>query len=269
MLALEGRIVLSQVVPRPVSLTTVETPPTAALVPSAPAPAPASGPFAGNISQTLKAGTPVYEQRTTTWNNAPDTSQIEDELIVPGTGPNSGDMTTYEWISLKNNGGIEKVVDVRTVTDGSPTNPNATITTDNVTTTLPGGTVKKEVETGVDANGSDTHTNTTTLPDGTVQTNQYTDVFLPHHKTLIVNGSQPAPDGGTETYSGSTTKIHNRTTTSHTYNLPNGQVEDTHSVVITQGDSGQFETSTVHILGNRPTTTTSTTIINRLVPPAS
>ncbi len=251
--ALESRVVLSQM-----SLTAAMVRATSPSVPGAPAPGNGADRFPMSISRTLQAGLPVYEQSSIRYSNDP-TVQTIDELIVPDTA--RGITTTTEWINLKDNGGIEKVVDVKTVA--------GTTTTDHVTTTLPNGTVKKEVEVAVNTIGSTTHTNTTTLPDGTIQISTYTDEFLTNHKTQIINGSQPSPSGGIETYTGTNIRVGNKSFTHHTYILPDGLIEKTHSVVVSRGDSGQFETFRTQIPSFKPSSYATRTTISRFTPPAS
>jgi len=106
----------------------------AGTVPGAPAPGTSSGtPFARDTFGTIRAGLPVYGQRTTVYPDG--TSAVEDRLIVPEP---AGMTTTTGWISLRG-GGAEKVVDVAS-TAGA-------VTTHATTTTLPDGTTETTTET--------------------------------------------------------------------------------------------------------------------------
>ncbi len=263
MTALEGRVVLSHVVNLTAAMSTSRPPADLAqtlapadMVPGAPA-APAGGnTFPLDIKDTLAAGSPVYEQIQTNYSNDAG-ARVVDELIVPNLA--TGGSTTTEWITLQNNGGNEKVVDVKAV-DGSTT-------TDNVTTTLPSGSVQTEVETAVKTGNTTAHTNVTTLPDGTVQTSRYTDV-QDGKRVLIKDGSQPAPDGSIETYSGVKYTVGDRTTTYKSFAQPAGPVKTTETVVTRLGDSGQDETTMTTKAHGHETITNSTTIVWRLNPPS-
>ena len=93
--------------------------------------------------------TPSYEELTTTYANGNagnivgvgtihGTTQTEYRLTVP-TGSNT--TTTTESINLAGNAGLEKVVDVST--------KQGNTTTENITTTLPDGTITTKTETQV------------------------------------------------------------------------------------------------------------------------
>jgi hypothetical protein len=230
------------------------------LVPGAPA-APAGGnTFPLDIANTLKAGSPVYEQKQTI-DSAKAVNEIIDELIVPN--PATGGSTTTEWIEgagFKDQNSVETVVDVKTV-DGNTT-------TDQVTTTLPDGSVQTEVETAVHSGTTTTHTNVTTLPDGQVQTNKYTDV-QEGNRVLIKDGSEPAPDGRIERYSGVKHTVGDRTYTSETFTQPAGLVKTTDNMVRSFGDAGQNQVIMTHMANGPAIITNHITTVSRLNPPTS
>ena len=196
----------------------------------------------------------MYEQRQTVYSTKVN-NQFMDELIVPdGTG---GDRTTTEWISDAP-GSVEKVVNVKTV--------NGNTTTNNITTTLPDGTVQTEVETAVNTGKVTTHTDVTTLPDGSVQTNDYTDIEK-GRRELIKDGSATAPDGGIDTYSGVKYTVGVLTYTFRTFYQQGKFVKHTESVVKSFGDSGQGETNTTTMAHGDETITNNATTVTRLNPP--
>jgi len=264
-LALEGRVVLSQVLNLTPTLSNLDRPPAnvaqtlgpADMVAGAPAATTGGNTFPLSIGGTLQVGLPVYEQRETLYTH-PATEQLVDELIAPN--PTPGGYTTTEWISLKNNGGNEKVVNVKTVSGNTVTN--------DVTTTLPDGAVQTEVETAVSTGNVTTHTNITTLPSGTVDTNEYTDV-QERNKELIKDGSSTSTDGYAETYSGVARTVGEKTTTHETYRQSTGVVKRTTTVVTSLGDSGSNETILTTEPHSRETIVKQDTIVWRLNPPAS
>ncbi len=265
MLALEGRVVLSQVLNPAASLSNLDRPPAnvaqtltpADMVPGAPAAPTGGNTFPLSIGGTLEVGLPIYEQRQTLYTH-PATVQLVDELIAPNPSP--GGYTTTEWISLKNNGGNEKVVNVKTVSGNTVTN--------QITTTLPNGTVQTEVETAVASGNVTTHTNITTLPSGTVDTNTYTDV-QEGNKELIEDGSSSSSDGYLETYSGVAHTVGDKTTTHETYTQSGAVVKCTTTVVTSLGDSGSNETILTTQPHHRETITKEDTTVWRLNPPAA
>ena len=267
MMALEGRVVMSHVFHLTANLDFARPPANVAqtlaasdMVPGAPA-APAGGnTFPLDIADTLKAGLPVYEQKQVVNSNQA-VNEFIDELIVPDLA--TGGSTTTEWIQgagFKDQNGVEKVVNVKTVNNGTTTN--------NITTTLPNGTVQTEVETAVTASNTSTHTNVTTLPSGAVQTNAYTDVQK-GNRVLIEHGSEPAPNGGVETYSGVKHTVGDKTYTDLTYNQRAGLVKHTTTVVVNLGDSGQNEATTTTKAHGPEIITNESTAVSRLNPPIS
>ena len=208
------------------------------MVPGAPA-APAGGnTFPLDIKQTLQAGTPVYEQKEILGPNAGSSriANVVDELIVPN--PATGGRTTTKWmdeVGATDPNGVEKVVDVQSVSGNT--------TTDQITTTMPGGQVQTEVDAVVKSGNSTTHTNVTTLADGTIQTRRYTDIQK-SNAILVEDGSQPAPRGTNELLlkyiDGRITKhTHgNRTVTNETFNQPS-VAKTTKTIVTSFGDAGQ------------------------------
>jgi hypothetical protein len=267
MLALEDRALLTHVVNLTADLGNLSRPPadvaqslsTSDMVPGAAA-APAGGnTFPLDIQQTLQAGLPVYEQRQTVYSNKVN-NQFVDELIVPsGT---SGDSTTTEWISDTPNSAnsVEKLVNVKTV--------NGNTTTNNITITLPGGTVETEVGTAVHTGSVTTHSDVTALSDGTIDSNTYVDIQK-GRKELIKDGSETAADGGIDTYSGVKYTVGDKTYTQKTFYQRGRLVKNTESVVKSFGDAGQAETNTTTMARGRETITNNETMISRLNPPTS
>ena len=274
-LELEGRVVLSHAshlgavidVARPPA-DVAQTLSPSAMVPGAPS-APAGGnAFSLDIQGTLQAGMPVYLQKQISSGQAGSSggANIIDELIVPN--PATGGSTTTEWSDAAGStdpNGATKVVDVKTVIGNT--------TTDQITTTMPGGSVQTEVDTVVKSGNSTTHTNVTTLPDGTVQTRRYTEVQK-GNAVIIKNGSQPAPRGTDELllmYANGHVKKHirgNKTVTNETFNQPN-LAESAQTVVTSFGDAGQSQVQIIHMVHNPEIIMKQDTIVWRLNPPAS
>jgi hypothetical protein len=264
MLALEGRALLTHVVNLTANLSdfshsqanVAQTLPESDMVPGSPAAPTGGNTFPLDIQDTLQAGSPVYEQKQTIYSDKVN-NQFLDELIVP-TG-SSGDRTTTEWIS-DSPGSVEKIVNIKTV-DGNTTS-------NSITTTLPNGTVETETETAVKTGNVATHTNVTTLPSGAVETDTYTDIQK-GDKELIRDGSEPAADGGINTYSGVKYTVGDKTYTYKTFYQHGRLVKQTESVVKSAGDSGRDETNTTTTARGRETITNNATIVSRLNPPAS
>ena len=252
--ALETRAVLSTINPGGVMLPVAVVQTSPATVPGAPAPGQSTAPFTLDISQTLDAGLPVYEQKTII-DHPSGTVETEDILTVPD--PAHGTTTTTEWINLPSKGGIETVVNVKTQGVGT--------TTQRITTTLPTGQVQTEVETSVVSGHTTSFTLKTTLPTGQVETNTYQTVQN-GSTTLIRDGTIHEADGTLETYSGRRVKVGETTTTDETYRLPKDKVRQTHTV--SQGDSGSTTTTTTITPHQKPVVTRSVTSIARFTPPA-
>jgi hypothetical protein len=265
MLALEGRALLTHVVNLTANLNdfahgqanVAQTLTPSDMVPGAPAAPSGGNTFPLDIQDTLQDGLPAYEQRQTVYSNKVD-NQFVDELIVPtGTG---GDRTTTEWISDGSPDSVETLVNVKSVSGNTTTN--------TITTALPGGTVETEVETAVNTGKVTTHDNVTTLPGGTIQTNTYTDIQK-GRRELIKDGSETAPDGGIDTYSGVKYSVGDKTYTYKTIYQRGRLVKHTESVVKSFGDSGQGETNMTTMARGHETITNNATTISRLNPPTA
>ena len=187
--------------------------------------------FGASPSQTIHAGLPVAEQLTTTY--AIGSPQTETLLKVPNAANNS--VTTYKTINLRNDGGVEKVVDVETFSGGS-----------------------------VPFSGTDnTHSITTTLPDGTIQTTTE-NVVIQGHKT-VVNATVHEADGNTETWTSVSIRHGQTTTANKTIRKPDGTVEHqkivtshvgaldfTARTTTTQRDSVLFSPTAINVLRVQP-----------------
>jgi hypothetical protein len=155
--------------------------------------------FGHSISETIEAGAPVAEQLTTTFLGGG--KQTESILEIPNSSNNS--LTTYKTIDLRNNGGIEKVVDTATFSGG--TSPFAgTSSSHTITTTLPGGSIQTETETVVSDGPKTTVSATIHEASGGVET--WTSVNIRHGSTTTANKTITEPDG---------THEHQRTVTKH------------------------------------------------------
>ena len=274
-LELEERVVLSHTshlgaainVARPPA-DVAQTLSPSAMVPGAPT-APAGGnTFPLDIQATLQAILPVYLQKQITGPQAglSGGANIIDELIVPN--PATGGSTTTEWIDGAGDtdpNGVERVVDVKTVSGNT--------TTDQITTTMPSGSVQTEVDTVVKSGNSTTHTNVTTLSDGTIQTRRYTEVQK-GNTVLIKDCSQPAPRGTDELllrYMDGRVQKHtrgNRTVTNETFNQPS-MAKTTETVVTSFGDAGQNQVQIINMVHNPQLIMKQDTIVWRLNPPTS
>ena len=267
MMALEGRVVMTHVFHLTANLDFARPPANVAqtlapgdMVPGAPAAPSGGNTFPLDIADTLKAGLPVYEQKQIVNSNEA-VNEFIDELIVPDFA--TGGNTTTEWIErdgFKDQNSVEMVVNVKTVNNGTTTN--------NITTTLPNGTVQTEVETAVTSGNTTTHTNVTTLPTGAVLTNTYTDVQK-GKRVLIEHGSEPAPNGRIETYSGVKHTVGDKTYTDETYNQRAGLVKHTATVDVNLSDSGQTEAMATTKAHGPEIITNETTTVSRLNPPIS
>jgi hypothetical protein len=260
--ALEGRVVLTHVVNLTANLApfvgsqtdVAQTVSPSDMVQGAPAAPSGGNTFPLGIQDTLQAGLPVYEQKQTVYSDKVN-NQFVDELIVPeGT---SGDRTTTEWVSDAP-GSALKIVNSKTVSGNTTTN--------NITTTLADGTVETEVETAVKIGNVTSHTNIMTLPGGVVQTDTYTDIQK-GRKELIKDGSETAPDGGIDTYSGVKYTVGDKTFTYKTFYQRGRLVKHTESVVKSLGDSGQGETNMTTMARGHEAITNNATTISRLNPP--
>jgi hypothetical protein len=156
-------------------------------------------------------------------------------------------------------------VDVKTVTIYK--------TTDQITTTMPGGSVQTEVDTVVKQGSSMIHTNVATLPDGTLQTRRYTEVQM-GGTVLIKDGSQPAPRGTSALllrYVDGRVKTHtrgSRTVTNETFNQPS-LAKSAETVVTSFGDAGENQIQIIHLAHNPELIMKQNTIVWRLNPPTS
>ncbi len=127
------------------------------MVPGAPAAPTGGNTFPLDIADTLKAGTPVYEQEQIV-DSAKAVNEFIDELIVPDLA--TGGSTTTEWIEgagFKDQSSVETVVDVKSV--------SGNITPNEITTTLPHGQVQTEYGNLGESRGNmTTHSNVTHTP---------------------------------------------------------------------------------------------------------
>jgi hypothetical protein len=166
-------------------------------------------------SATATPSSPSYEELTTTYangdagnivgvGNITGTTQTEYRLTVP-TGSNT--TTTTESITLPGTAGQEKVVDVST--------QQGDTSTENVTTTLPDGTVATKTETRV------TH----------------------GHKTNI-NATLNTPGVGIQTTKGTITTVGDKAITNETITTAGGKVYHFHRVVTRVGSLESSATST-------------------------
>ena len=193
-------------------------------------------PFGFGPSETLQSGFSVAEQLTTKYSDG--STQTESLLKVPNLANNT--VTSYETINLRNNGGIEKVVDTESFSGG-----------------------------GVPLSGNDnTHNLTITLPNGSTETQTYTEVIT-GHKT-VVNGTTHEANGGIQTWTAVKIKIGPMTTTNKTITEPNGSIEHVRSVTT---DRGELD-STSSTLTTQPADaailwSSSATNVIRVQPPSS
>jgi hypothetical protein len=190
--------------------------------------------FGLSASDSIHAGQTVEEQLTTTY--AIGSPQTETLIKVPDLSNNS--VTTYKTINLRNNGGIETVVDTETFSGG----------------TIPfSGT-------------QNTHTIKTTLPNGTIQ-NEIENETIVGHKTVI-NATIHEADGDVETWNSVSIKHGPTTTDNRTITEPDGTTEHQKSVTTHVGDLD----STTKTTTTRPgeiVVSTSATNVTRVQPPAS
>lgn len=198
------------------------------LVPGAPKPGNSSGHgFPDDIQETLLKGLPVYEQRTTTFNDH--TTQITDRLIVPNLANHT--VTTTDYISLRGGKGIEKVVDVTTTVGVTKVH--------RIQAKLPSGKTEQEllVETGYG-----------------------------RHWT-IVDGIDHLPGGGVQTITGRSVKAGNAQLTVKVVSGSNGTVQKVRSITLSHGETLEQNRTRVTAPNKLPQITASTTTIVRLQPP--
>jgi hypothetical protein len=209
--ALEGRVVPSQMALhpgefRPVHLSSAEIAQSNESEKS----------FGLSANATIQAGLPVAEQLTTTYSDG--STQTESLLKIPNSANNT--VTSYETINLRNNGGVEKVVD---------------------TASFSGGTTP--------FSGDDnTHTITITLPDGSTESETYQVVIT--GKKTVVTGSLDEAAGGNETWTAVKIKHGPTTTTNKTITEPDGTIEYQDSTVTNHGDLDSTVSRTTRIPSN-------------------
>ncbi len=190
--------------------------------------------FALSPSDTLRAGQPVAEQLTITFNVG--TPQTETVVKVPNLSSNS--VTTYKTIQLRNNGGTQTVVDTEAFSGGS--------------VPLSGRT--------------NTQTITTTLPNGSIQTETQNDVIT-GNKTAI-SGTIHEANGGIEAFTAVSIKHGPKTTETKTITEPNGTIERQKIVTERVGDL-DTSTQTTATTPGQILVSASATNVTRVQPPAS
>ena len=159
-------------------------------------------PFGYGPSETLQLGSSVSEQLTTRYSDG--STQTESLLKVPNLANNT--VTSYETINLRNNGGMEKVVDTESFSGGiAPLFGN-----------------------------ENTHNLTISLPNGTTETQTYTEVIT--GRKTVVNGTTHEANGGIQTWTADKIKTGPTTTTNKTITEPNGSIEHQKSVTTHRGE---------------------------------
>ncbi len=88
-------------------------------------------------------------------------------------------------------------------------------------------------------------------------------------RELIKDGSETAPDGGVDSYSGVKFTVGDKTYTYKTFYQRGKFVKHTESVVKSFGDAGQGQTNMTTMARGHETITNNETIVSRLNPPAS
>ncbi len=234
MLALEDRVVMSVAAPsatrhpdhvRPVRLSSAEIAQSNA----------SERNFNSSVSQTIHAGLPVAEQLTTTYNDG--STQTESLLKVPDAANNT--VTSYETINLRDNRGIETVVDTQTFSGA--TQPFSG--TDN------------------------THNLTIPLPNGTTETQTYQEVI--NGNQTVVNGTTHEANGGIETWTSVKIKTGPKTTTTKTITKPNGSVEHQKIVTRKRGLLDSTTNTTTILPDGKVRKSSSATNVIRVQPPPS
>lgn len=229
---LEGRVVPSSLGPTAADHAAVTAAPV--IVPGAPQPGNANGyGFGFDPSETLQSGYPVYEVLTTEYKGGG--TQIEDRLEVPTSVdtaaiPHSVTATqTTEWISLRNGGGLEEVVEQST-TQGNTT-------TENVTETTPAGGTETKAET-----------------------------IIRHGHTATINITVHEADGGIRNIAEKRVTRGPKTTYIETITNPDGAISHEKETVVHHGQSQYTTTETTRGPSGTKTVKSTTTIV-RLVPP--
>ncbi len=225
--SLEARVVLSHVAPVVGHPLAAEVQTGTASVPGAPAPGASQAGLGMDMSAATQAGYTVYQQRTTHYSDG--TTQIDDRLTVPN--PNQNGTTTTDWISLRNGSGVEKMVTVATKAGN--------VITDNMTTTLPNGSVRTSVRT-----------------------------FTSEGRQTAINDTINPPTGGVETVTGTKTQRGHTQVVSQSINESDG-VHQSHSVIINPNQYHQIETTTTTNPQGVSQTLKENTTIERLAPPSS
>jgi hypothetical protein len=218
---LEERLVLSATVHVGSSAAVI-------LVPGAPKPGTSTSGFPYSIQETLLKGLPVYEQRTTTFNDH--TTQVTDRLIVPNLANHT--VTTTDWINLRGGAGVEKIIDV--------------------TTTV--GVTK-------------VHKITAKLPSGKTESELLVETGYGKHWTII-DGIDHLPGGMVQTIVGKSLKVGSAQLTVKIINGSNGTVQHVRSLTLSHDDTLERNRTRVISSNHVPDVTASNTTIVRLQPPS-
>jgi hypothetical protein len=228
--ALEPRVVRSQLgvqeaALQPVKLTPVEIAQSNA----------SENAFGLGVSDKLRAGLSVAEQLTTNYNDG--STQTESLLEVPNLANNT--ITSYKTINLRNNGGIETIVDTESFSGGI----------------LP-------------FSGNDnTHTLTITLPDGSTETETYHEIVT-GNKTVVTGTLDKA--AGIETWKSIKIKHGSTTTANKTIVEPNFLTKFVDSTTTRHGELDSTTTTKTQIPANDQILhSSSATNVIRVQPPSS
>lgn len=198
------------------------------LVPGAPQPGNSTSQgFPYSIKDTLLKGLPVYEQRTTVFNDH--TTQTTDRLIVPDLANHT--VTTTDWINLRGGAGIEKIVDVAT----------------NV------GAVS-------------IHKIQAKLPNGSTETELLAQTSFGRHWAVIA-GINRQSGGGIQTITGKSLHVGNEQLTVKNVTSSKGTVQHVRNLTVFHDDTLEKNKVRITATGQVPKITLSTTTIVRLQPP--
>ena len=192
--------------------------------------------FGLGTTATLRSGTAVAEQRTTSYSDG--STQTDSLLTVPNLANNT--TTTYETISLRHNGGTEKIVDTESFSGG----------------VLPF------------SGNNNTHNLTVTLPNGSTETETYNEVIAGRKTTVV--GTIHEADGDVETWTSVKTRTGPTTTTNKTITEPDGTVGQQKVVTTRQGDLDSSTTVTTRVPAEDSFTRVSyATDVTRTQPPST
>jgi hypothetical protein len=229
---MEARVVLSHVAPAAPKVA-----PAVPLVTGAPTPGQNDlyfGTFC--IRDTTLLGHPVYEQRVTDF--ADGSRQVDDRLILPNNANHT--TITADWFNLRNNGGVEKIVDVATTAGNT--------TAHVISTTLPDGSIRTEVDLDVTSGNTTVIKGTIVLPSGSYETVTGS-VVQSNAREQITDRSVTAPDGTV-------------VSRSHTVTDMLGTFNDGNSLQ-------QNDTATTLVSGGAPQTSKSLTNVTRFNAPGT